>query len=165
MTNLRSLLVAAIFVYTPFSLQAAEVGSALPVCNLKNFADEAVLQLAQPGKVLYVDFWASWCPPCAQSIPFLNEVQAQYKDKGLEVIGINLDENKTDADAFLKTHPIKFTIASNPDTQCPEVFGVQAMPSSYLIDRTGKIRHIQLGFHSAETDEIRQKVQKLLAEK
>jgi len=80
------------------------------------------------------------------------------------VVAINLDENREDAELFLKKHPVDITIAQNTDGQCPSLFGVQAMPSSYLIDKKGKIRHIQLGFHGTEKDEIRQKIQGLLNE-
>ncbi len=147
------------------SALAIEVGATPPQCNLKQLSDGKALQLAVPGKVVYVDFWASWCGPCAQSMPFLNEISTRYQSEGLEVIGVNLDENRQDALAFLEKHPVNITLAQNEDGQCPSLFGVQAMPSSYIIDRQGKVRHILLGFHSSESADVRQKVQQLLSEK
>lgn len=144
--------------------QAIEPGSPAPACELKKLTDGSEVSVNQPGKVVYVDFWASWCGPCAQSMPFMNETSEQLKSKNFEVIAINLDEDVQAAREFLEKYPVKFTIATNPDGQCPQLFDVQAMPSSYLIDRSGKIRHIQLGFHEAEKALIREKIEKLLAE-
>lgn len=165
MFTVRHGLLTVLLAIASSGVNAAEVGAATPPCDLKNIADGTALQLAKPGKVVYVDFWASWCGPCGQSMPFLNEMHEQLKSQDFEVIGVNLDENRPDADAFLEKHPVKFTIAVNANGECPGAFGVQAMPSSYLIDRQGKIRHIQLGFHASESTEIRQKVERLLAEK
>ena len=143
---------------------ALEVGATLPNCHLKKMADGSDLNLQATGKVLYVDFWASWCGPCAQSLPFLEAINEEFKNKNFEVIAVNLDEVREDADAFLKQHPVKLTTAVNADGQCPGVFGVQAMPSSYIIDRKGKVRHIQLGFNLSEKAELKQKIEKILAE-
>lgn len=157
-------LLAMLFLFTPSLVSALEVGATVPDCQLKNMADSRALTLSQPGKVVYVDFWASWCGPCAQSMPFLNTINEQYKNQGLQVIAVNLDENREDADAFLKDHPVNVTLASNEDGQCPVLFGVQAMPSSYIIDKKGKVRHVHLGFHTSDAADIREKIQKLLAE-
>jgi len=162
--NVRLLLII-LLAGSPLIVQAIEPGKPAPSCDLKKLSDNEVVRLSVPGKVSYVDFWASWCGPCTESIPFLNEIQQQYQAQGLDVIGINLDENREDAESFLIKHPAAITIAQNADGQCPALFGVQAMPSSYLIDRKGKIRHVQLGFHTAETVEIHQKIQALLNEK
>lgn len=116
------------------------------------------------GKVMYLDFWASWCPPCAKSFPFLNELHRQYHNEGLKIVAINLDEAPEDADKFLIQYPAEFTLASDLTKQCAEDLGVAAMPSSYLIDRKGIIRHIHLGFRASETQELREKVKQLLAE-
>ena len=163
-TKKLSGLLAVLSLIIPVAASAIEAGAAVPNCNLKNMADGSPLLLSKPGKVVYVDFWASWCGPCAQSMPFLNAVNEHYKDKGLEIIAVNLDENREDADGFLKNHPVTVTLASNEDGQCPISFGVQAMPSSYIIDKQGKVRHIQLGFHSSEASEIKEKIQALLQE-
>jgi peroxiredoxin len=79
------------------------------------------------------------------------------------VIGVNVDENRDDAQAFLKKVPVNFTVASDTEGQCPNRFNVQAMPSSYLIDRQGKIRRVQLGFRSGEAEAVRKEVESLLA--
>jgi peroxiredoxin len=164
MSTVNPCLLATILAMAAPTAQAAGIGTPIPACNLKNLTDGKALSLAKPGKVVYVDFWASWCGPCGQSMPFLNDMHEQLQSKNFEVVAVNLDENRQDAEAFLEQHPVKFPIAVDADGECPSAFGVQAMPSSYLIDRQGKIRHIQLGFHQSESADIRRKVESLLAE-
>ena len=145
---------------------AAEVGGAAPDCALPAIGGTQSYSLKQfQGKVLYVDFWSSWCGPCAQSFPFLNELDRDLKTKGLQVIGVNLDEVSEDAKDFLTKYPANFIVASDAAQQCAKDFGVKAMPSSYLVDRKGIIRYVHLGFRPDEAKEFRALAEQLLAEK
>ncbi len=146
--------------------EAIEQAQPIPDCQLTTFGTSDSFNLKQyQGKVVYVDFWASWCAPCAKSFPFLNTLNKAYKEQGLTIIGVNLDENTPDADNFLAKVPPEFSIASDSQNQqCAQDFGVKAMPSSYIIDRKGVVRHIHLGFKPGETDEIIALVKSLLAE-
>jgi peroxiredoxin len=143
---------------------AAKQGDVSPDCTLNALDNSKRYDLKQfAGKVLYVDFWASWCAPCAKSFPFLNELHKKYQSRGLEVLAINLDEQPADAHAFLSAHPAEFAIASDLLAQCAENFGVEAMPSSYIIDRKGVIAHVHLGFKEQEAKEIDAVLEQLLA--
>lgn len=134
-------------------------------CALTDLEGEPILELNElKGKVIYVDFWASWCPPCIKSFPFLNQLEAELKNEGLHVIGVNLDEKLTDAQEFLEKFPVNFSIATDPSKQCAKEFDVMAMPTSYLIDRKGKIRHIHKGFRPDESQQLRTLVTELLLE-
>jgi cytochrome c biogenesis protein CcmG, thiol:disulfide interchange protein DsbE len=117
------------------------------------------------GKVVYVDFWASWCKPCKQSFPWLNDLQARYKKVGFEVVAINLDQESGDAKDFLQKIPAQFTVAFDPSGKTAEQFHVQGMPSSYLIDRQGNIRSTHVGFREEDRARLEQAVSKLLQEK
>ena len=86
------------------------------------------------GKVVLVDFWASWCVPCRRSFPWMNEMQQKYADDGLIIIAVNLDNNSTDAVKFLRDYPAKFRIVYDTDKELAREYGVQAMPSSFLIE-------------------------------
>lgn len=143
---------------------ALEIGKPAPNCTL-NFNNSTTQQLKQlQGKVLYVDFWASWCGPCAKSFPFLNNLHHNQKERGLEIIGINLDEKPEDAQSFLSEYPSDFLISIGNNQACATNFEVKAMPSSYLIDKKGNIRHILLGFKPDESKEIATVVEQLLSE-
>jgi len=145
---------------------AAGTSDKAPECALTPIGDVQQYNLQQfKGKVLYVDFWASWCGPCAKSFPFLNGLEQQFKDRGLQIVAINLDEKSTDAKDFLAKYPAKFTVAADIDEQCAQDFVVKAMPSSYLIDRKGIIRYTNLGFKTGEAEEVKVLLEQLLAEK
>jgi thiol-disulfide isomerase/thioredoxin len=138
----------------------------MPTCLLEPIGADKPLDLQQfKGQVLYVDFWASWCGPCAKSFPFLNEMHAQFKDQGLKIIGVNLDEELADAKEFLKQFPASFTVVSDDDKSCARHFAVKAMPSSFIIDRSGVIHHVHLGFRPGESGELKALVEKLLKTK
>lgn len=136
----------------------------MPPCELKSMSDGGLVKLDQfKGKALYVDFWASWCPPCARSFPFMNEMEREFGDK-LEVLAINVDEKAEDAKAFLAKHSANFTLAADVSGQCPQQFGVQAMPSSYLVDANGVVRYVHIGFRAGEAEKLRLAVEQLMSE-
>jgi thiol-disulfide isomerase/thioredoxin len=150
---------------TALATAKAETNRVAPDCALTAFGEGQRFDLQQyKGKVVYVDFWASWCGPCAKSFPFMNDLYRDLKDRGLEVLGINLDENSEDAKKFLERYTPNFTVAFDTDQQCAKDFEVKAMPSSYLVDRNGIIRHLHLGFRPGEAEQFRVLVEQLLAE-
>ena len=146
-------------------LFAATIGDKSPHCVMTSSTNAPINLTQYQRKVVYVDFWASWCPSCMQSFPFLNQLLQEYGDKAFSIVGVNLDEQHDDAQAFLAHHPTKFTITNHGGEQCAKMFDVQAMPTAYLIDKHGVIRHIQMGFRAGEVDELKSQIAKLLAEK
>ncbi|PJE57082.1 TlpA disulfide reductase family protein [Marinomonas sp. BSi20584] len=119
----------------------------------------------EKGQVVLVDFWASWCGPCRESFPWMTSIQAKYKEQGLKVIAINLDQENEQALDFLKEFKPGFTVLFDTEAQLPEDFGVIGMPTSFLIDRQGKIRATHVGFHQKNINEYESAIAKLLAEK
>jgi thiol-disulfide isomerase/thioredoxin len=101
------------------------------------------------GKVVVVDFWASWCKPCRQSIPWLNEMHSRYAAQGLVIVGINVDAQRTDADRFMKSTPIDFQVVYDSKGELAQRFELQGMPSSFVFDRDGKLVATHLGFRQA----------------
>jgi len=114
------------------------------------------------GKVVYVDFWASWCKPCKKSFPWLNQLQKKYKDQGLVVLAINLDKEKHLADAFLEKIPANFIVAFDAEGETAKSFNIKGMPSSYLIDRNGYAMGRHSGFREKDTANLEQGVVNLL---
>ena len=110
------------------------------------------------GKIVYLDFWASWCGPCKQSFPWMNEMQGKYGAKGLQIIGINLDAKREDGQRFLARTAASFTIGFDPAGRLARLYAVKGMPSSVLIGRDGKITLIHVGFDPAARVELEQAI-------
>lgn len=115
------------------------------------------------GQVVYLDFWASWCKPCAESLPWLNRLQDRYSDRGFCVVGVNLDRDRGAATKFLERHPVSFPVVYDPKGALAETWEIDAMPSSFLIDRDGTIRERHQGFHEADTVHVAAQIEDLLS--
>lgn len=103
------------------------------------------------GQVIWVDFWASWCAPCRRSFPWMNEMHRKYADRGLQIVGVNVDKERMLAEAFLAETPAAFGLRFDPVGSLAAEFGVQAMPSSFLLDASGKVLARHFGFKLADT--------------
>ena len=114
------------------------------------------------GKVVYVDFWASWCIPCRQSFPWMNDLKAQYKAQGLTIISINLDHSRALADEFLKEVKANFPVIYDPKGLIARKYKLKGMPSSFIIDRTGKIVSAHVGFNQTKQLAYENELQALL---
>jgi cytochrome c biogenesis protein CcmG/thiol:disulfide interchange protein DsbE len=120
------------------------------------------LDLAQyRGKVVLVDFWASWCEPCRHSFPWLNEMQTKYGDR-LFIIGVNVDPERADANRFLAKVPAHFQVIYDPAGKFAAKYDLIGMPSSYLFDTSGTLVDTHIGFSKALTAEREARLQKLL---
>lgn len=127
-------------------------------------ADVGELNLADfRGKIVYLDFWASWCGPCRASFKWLNEAQEKYAAKGLVIIAINLDTDKALAARFLKENPVNFRIGYDPDGKVAEAYHLKGMPSSYMIDRNGRLLATHVGYRAKDKATLEEELQRLLA--
>jgi thiol-disulfide isomerase/thioredoxin len=142
------------------------------VVNAAPSLDHTVLDAkAQPvslqqytGKVVYVDFWASWCGPCRKSFPWMNAMQAKYQQQGLEVVAINLDVDTALAHEFLAKIPASFNLMFNPEGDVAKAFDLQGMPSSFLFNRQGELVQTHMGFFEENIPAYEQEIQILLQE-
>lgn len=114
------------------------------------------------GDVIYVDFWASWCGPCRKSFPWMNSIQAKYKEQGFTVISINLDAEKSLALKFLHELPATFPVVYDPKGKLARKFNVKGMPSSMILDRDGAIQYSHAGFHTKKIPDYEQEIMQLL---
>jgi thiol-disulfide isomerase/thioredoxin len=117
---------------------------------------------AHRGKVVVLDFWASWCVPCRRSFPWLEAMQRKYADAGLVVIGVNEDQVPADAAAFLEEFPVGFRIVNDPHGEIAQAFELIAMPSTYVIARDGTVAARHLGFKTAKQGEYEALLRRLL---
>lgn len=115
------------------------------------------------AKVVWVDFWASWCAPCRRSFPWMNSMYRKYATEGLQIIAVNVDKDRKLADAFLAETPAEFRLHFDPSGSLAAAFGVQAMPSSFVLDRNGNVLAAHFGFKLADAEEYEQAIRGALA--
>ncbi len=145
-----------------FALSTAGMGAAAP--DLPQAAPRWPVLEDLRGKVVLVDFWASWCSPCLQSFPWMNQLQQEHGGQGLVIVAVNLDQDRALADAFLQKVPARFRIEYDQAGDLARKFGVQAMPTSFLVDRNGQVRIRHTGFREKQRDGREQEIQQLLKE-
>lgn len=169
MNGIRSLLACAVLVLAA-AAHGTESGETAPDFTLPPLRAEdgsAAVSLASfRGKVVYVDFWASWCPPCLVSIPLLNELRNEYVNAGkpFEVLAVNVDSDPEDGIDFLLDEPVNYVVVSDPAGDTPRLYEVPGMPTSYLVDAQGQVRLVHTGFKKSDIDMIEAEVVKLLEE-
>ena len=151
----------------PFSAHAdvAVVGQKAPAVSLPALSGSGDISLESlRGKVVYVDFWASWCGPCRVSFPILENLATELGPEGFEVLAINVDEVEEDAQQFLSDMPVSYLVVRDAEGVSPQAYGIMGMPTGYLIDREGVIREIHQGFRKSDGDELRAEIVMLLKE-
>jgi cytochrome c biogenesis protein CcmG/thiol:disulfide interchange protein DsbE len=117
------------------------------------------------GRVLYLDFWASWCAPCQQSFPWMQAMKDAYGAQGLSVVAMNLDQHRSDAERFLARFHPNFDVRFDPQGEAAERFKVQGMPTSVIIDRGGVVRFTHIGFRPVDRAIYESELRELLAGK
>jgi thiol-disulfide isomerase/thioredoxin len=144
-------------------LAGLKPGDALP--DLASFKLEGKLPDSLKGQVILLDFWASWCAPCKSSFPAMEELNAKYRDKGFTIIAVSVDEDPENMQQFLKPMKISFTVVRDAQQKLVAAADVPTMPTSFLIDRSGKIRFVHAGFERDETiPKYVKEIEQLLAE-
>ena len=158
-------LVAIILLLASIPALAVEEGDQAPDFTLPSIyegrPDISLSGLA--GKVVYIDFWASWCAPCLTSLPMYNDIYNRYRDQGLEVIGITVDDPIEDGLEFLADTPLDFPIPADPEGEVMDLYTVFGMPTSYLIGRDGEVKLVHMGFRDGDIEEIEHAIQEALA--
>lgn len=147
-----------------FSAHAADVSGPAPDITLKSTKGDNVRLADLKGKVVMVNFWASWCGPCRQEMPLLEKMHNDYKDAGFVLLGVNVDAEAADRDKFLAETTVTFPVLDDSANVATEAFGVEAMPSSYFIDKSGKLTYLHKGYKPGEEADYIAQVKKLLAE-
>jgi thiol-disulfide isomerase/thioredoxin len=127
-------------------------------------ADDGLDLARLRGKVVYLDFWASWCKPCRESFPWMNSLQSAYAKQGVVVVAVNVDQERALADAFLKQYPAQFQVYYDPSGKLAESYRVVGMPSSFLIDRSGTVRYRHVGFRAADREQLGDELHTLVAD-
>ena len=145
------------------SASAVEVGARAPSFALPTAAGDMVSLERLRGKVVYVDFWASWCGPCRRSFPWMNDMRRRYESQGLSIVAINVDKKRADAVRFLSDTPAQFTVVYDAEGRTPTAYAVKGMPSSYLVDADGNVAAVEQGFRDEGRTALEQKIRALVA--
>ncbi|MBI5562650.1 MAG: TlpA family protein disulfide reductase [Deltaproteobacteria bacterium] len=147
------------------SAGAGMINEAAPVVVLRNLAGKTVSLGDLKGKVVFVDFWASWCGPCKQELPEINRFITKYKDSDAVVLAVNIDKTRSNVDEFLsKIQNIsnKMLIVLDPDAKVVASYNARMMPTSFIIDKTGVVRYIHFGYRENDPDTWAEEVEGLL---
>jgi peroxiredoxin len=143
---------ALILLYTlfwPLYSHSAGVGEAAPPFSLKDMKGNTVTLESFKGKVVFLDFWATWCGPCKEEFPELEALYQKYGKEGFEVVGISVDKSESNVAEFLKKRPVSFTILTNTKGDVAETYGLPGMPTGFIIGKDGVIRYRHAGFSKA----------------
>ena len=145
------------------SAAAVGVGEKAPAFALPTANGDTVALESLRGRVVYVDFWASWCGPCRRSFPWMNEMQQRYGARGLTIVGVNVDKRRPDAERFLHDTPAAFAVVFDEAGTTPAAYEVKGMPSSYLIDARGNVAAVEVGFLEGNKEALEERLRALLA--
>ena len=154
-------ILAAMMLGSSFA-RATESGEPAPAFTLPTAKGDAVALDKLRGKVVYVDFWASWCGPCRRSFPWMTEMQQKYGPRGFTVVAINVDKKRADAERFLAQNPAGFTVVYDEAGATPSAYAVKGMPSSYLVDVRGNVTFVERGFLDEHKAELEQRIAALV---
>jgi thiol-disulfide isomerase/thioredoxin len=147
-TDLRAA-VAMLMMFPVACCAGLKVGDNLP--DLAGFQLEGKLPEEMKGRMILLDFWASWCGPCKRSFPAMEELRKTYGGDGLTVVAVSIDENREKMQKFLKSANVSFAVVRDAKQKLVTAADIPTMPTSFLIDRAGKIRFVHAGFSGEET--------------
>lgn len=157
-------LVALVCLMLVSSLQAVTLDKAAPDFTLRSLKHNNVKLSEQAGNVVLLNFWASWCAPCRQEMPLLNELHNKYKALGFSVIGVNVEQETELAKSFISSYPVDFPILFDDSNKASKLYDVSAMPTTVIIDRNGVVRHLHKGYQSGDEKRYQNMVKQLIRE-
>ena len=145
-------------------LHAEELRKHAPNFTLKSNSGKNIKLSESRGEVILLNFWASWCGPCRQEMPLLNDLHNKYKDLGFKVMGVNVEEDSKEALKILDDIKVNFPVVFDTSNKVSELYNVSAMPSTVLIDRDGKMRYLHKGYKQGDVTIYKKWVKKLIKE-
>lgn len=146
------------------SVHAQNIEGAAPDFTLKSNQGSNMRLEDQRGNVVMMNFWASWCGPCRQEMPLMDEIFKKYEKFGFTIMAVNVDEDSADADRFLSDVPVSFPILYDNESRISELYNVDAMPTTIMIDRNGNKRFLHRGYKDGYEKDYEKQVKQLIRE-
>ena len=148
---------------TPSRAWAVEAGQPAPSFSARALDSESTVSLSSfRGKVVFLDFWASWCGPCQTAMPLIESLRNEFPAEQFQVLAVNVDQDPAKAKAFLERRKVGYPSVSDPEGRLPSTYGLKTMPTSYLIDRNGVVRAVHAGFRQSDMEGLRNEIRALI---
>jgi cytochrome c biogenesis protein CcmG/thiol:disulfide interchange protein DsbE len=145
------------------SAEALDSGAKMPEIGLKDLSGKPVSLASLAGKVVVIDFWATWCAPCKEELPVLQKLHKKYGSQGLAIVGISVDKDAGNLPEFLKKLAVTFPIVHDANHTVTGRYAPPRMPSSYIVDRKGIVKYVHGGFRADDAATFEKQIQELLA--
>lgn len=155
---------AALSLGLPAAQAAIATSSPAPDFTLKSLEGPNLRLQEQRGKVVLLNFWATWCAPCREEMPQLNKLYEKYRASGFTLLGVNVDEDSRNAAGIANQLGVKFPVLFDSDKRVSKLYDLSAMPSTVMIDRDGKVRFLHRGYRSGTEAQYDQQIRALLKE-
>ncbi len=143
---------------------ASDTGGPAPAFTLATLAGDQAALGQFKGQVVLVNFWATWCGPCQQEMPLLDQMYKKYKPAGFTLIGVNVDKEAAPVKELMARKPVSFPVLLDPANQVSKAYHVAEMPSSVIIDRKGEIRYVHRGYRPGDENEYQDRIRQLIKE-
>jgi len=161
MTMLKALGLAIVLII-PMNVAALDVGELAKDFSLPTTAGAKFSLASHRGKIIYLDFWASWCAPCKLSFPWMNSLKTKFPTDKLAVVAINLDKNEGAVSTFLQQNSAEFDVLLDPAADTAKSFALKGMPTSFLIGVEGEIKSVHVGFKESTKQKVEDEIARLL---
>ncbi len=162
--RLMKAIVSGLLLTVALATQAADISGAAPDFTLKSNLQKNLRLNELKGQVVMINFWASWCGPCRQEMPLMQEIYDKYKKLGFTIWAVNVDEDTALADEFLQDVKVSFPILYDTENKVSELYDVEAMPTSIMVDRNGDMRFLHKGYQPGFEDKYAKEVKQLIRE-
>ncbi|WP_309043217.1 TlpA disulfide reductase family protein [Marinobacter sediminicola] len=146
------------------SAQAGAINVPAPDFTLESRTGDNIRLEDHRGEVVMLNFWASWCGPCRQEMPLMDDIYSRYQDLGFTILAVNVDENRDEALRFLEKVPVDYPILYDPESSVSKLYEVPAMPTTVMIDRDGNARYIHYGYKPGYEVEYEAQIRELVRE-
>ncbi len=158
-------MIAVALLSVPTAALNVEISGPAPDFSLVNRSGETVSLSELKGQVVLINFWATWCGPCREEMPLLEQLHQRYESLGFTLLGVNVEEDGGHAEEFLAGTPVTFPILFDPDNGVSKLYDVTAMPSTVLVDRGGNLRYLHHGYKEGYENIYQDQIRTLVRER